>query len=106
MSDLPYRYPISISHIDIVSCIVTLHAGCASHGRAVQVDPIKFTLKAPGTKRLKLSHDDPLSDFAFKINLHRYRMDYETASSIINTKVGRCRLYLSPLNYDKVRETT
>jgi len=39
---------------------------------AVQVDPIKPTLKAPGTKRLKLKHDEPLSNFAFKFNLRRY----------------------------------
>jgi hypothetical protein len=26
------------------------------HGRAVQVDPIKFTLKAPGTERMKLKY--------------------------------------------------
>jgi len=29
-------------------------------------------LKAPGTKRLKLICDDPLSKFAFKCNLRRY----------------------------------
>jgi hypothetical protein len=29
-------------------------------------------LKAPGTKRLKLQCDDPLSNFAFKFNLRRY----------------------------------
>ena len=44
------------------------------HGRAVQVDPIKPTLKAPGTKLLKLKCDKPLSNFAFKINLRRYTM--------------------------------
>ena len=27
------------------------------HGEAVQLDPIKSTLKAPGTKRLKLKYD-------------------------------------------------
>jgi hypothetical protein len=27
------------------------------HGRAVQVDPMKPMLKAPGTKRLKLNYD-------------------------------------------------
>jgi hypothetical protein len=43
-----------------------------SLGRAVQVDPIKPTLKAPGTKRLKLKHDEPLSRFAFKFNLRRF----------------------------------
>jgi hypothetical protein len=38
----------------------------------VQVDPIKPTLKAPGTKRLKLKFDILLSNFAFKFNLRRY----------------------------------
>jgi len=31
-------------------------------GRAVQVAPIKPKLKSPGTKRLKLNHDDLLSN--------------------------------------------
>jgi len=31
-------------------------------GRALQVDPIKPTLKAPGSKRSKLNHGGPLSD--------------------------------------------
>ena len=39
---------------------------------AVQVDPIRPTLKAPGTKRLKLKYDEPVSNFAFKFNLRRY----------------------------------
>jgi len=30
---------------------------------------MKTTLKAPGTKLLKLKHDEPLSKFAFKFNL-------------------------------------
>jgi len=38
----------------------------------VQVDPIKPTLKAPGTERLKLKYDEPPSNFAFKFNLRRY----------------------------------
>ena len=38
----------------------------------MQVDPIKPTLKAPGTKRLKLRYDGPLSNVAFKFNLRRY----------------------------------
>ena len=36
-------------------------------GRAVQVDPMKPTLKAPGSERLKLICHDLLSNFAFKI---------------------------------------
>jgi len=42
------------------------------HGEAVQVDPIKPTLKAPGTQQLKLKYDEPLSNFAFNFKLHRY----------------------------------
>jgi hypothetical protein len=39
---------------------------------AVQVDPIKPTLKAPGTEHLKLKCDELLSGFAFNFNLRRY----------------------------------
>jgi hypothetical protein len=38
----------------------------------VQVDPIKPTLKPPGTKRLKLNCDVLLRNFAFNYNLRRY----------------------------------
>ena len=38
----------------------------------MQVDPIKLTLQAPGTRLLKLKHDEPLSSFAFKLHLRRY----------------------------------
>jgi len=41
-------------------------------GRVVQVDPIKPTLVAPGTPRLKLKCDKLLSNFAFKFKLLRY----------------------------------
>jgi hypothetical protein len=43
-----------------------------SRGRAVQVDPIKPALKAPGSKGLELISDAPLSNCAFKFNLRRY----------------------------------
>jgi hypothetical protein len=43
-------------------------------GGAVQVDPIKPKLKAPGTKRLQLKCDEPLSSSAFKFNLRRYNV--------------------------------
>jgi hypothetical protein len=33
------------------------------HGRPVQLDPIKPTLKAPGIERLKLNYDDPRNSF-------------------------------------------
>jgi hypothetical protein len=39
---------------------------------AVQVDPIKPTLKAPEFERLKLQCYEPLSNFAFKFKLRRY----------------------------------
>ena len=40
----------------------------------MQVDPIKPTLKAPGSNCLKLKCDEPLSNFAFKFNLRRHTM--------------------------------
>jgi hypothetical protein len=43
-----------------------------THGKAVQVDPIKPTLKARGTKRLKPQQDEVLSSFAFNLSLRRY----------------------------------
>jgi len=39
----------------------------------VQVDPIKPTLKAPGTRRLKLKCDILRSTSSFKFNLRRYK---------------------------------
>ena len=38
----------------------------------MQVDPIKPTVKAPGTRRLKPELDNLLSSFAFNFNLCRY----------------------------------
>jgi hypothetical protein len=35
---------------------------------------MKPMLKAPGSGRLKLKCDEPLSNFAFKFNLRRYSM--------------------------------
>ena len=42
------------------------------NGRAVQVDPVKPTLKQPGTKRLKLKCDILLSTSSLKFNLRRH----------------------------------
>jgi len=42
------------------------------HGRTVQVDRMKPTVKAPGAKRLKLKYDGTLSSFVS--NLRRYSM--------------------------------
>ena len=41
-------------------------------GKAVQVGPMKPTLKAPGTKRLKVDYDETLLNLAFKFKLCRY----------------------------------
>ena len=67
----------------------------------MQVDPNKPKLKAPGTKRLKLRCDGPLSNVAFNFNLRRYIKglileSYQTGHMIavipFIAKVGRCRL--------------
>jgi len=41
-------------------------------GKAVQVDPINPTLKAPGVQRLKLKYEELLSNFGVKFNSRRY----------------------------------
>ena len=63
----------------------------------MQVEPMKPVLKAPGSKRLKLKHDWPLSKFAFNFNSRRYseaerftsNLDKYLISSM--SKVRRCR---------------
>ena len=71
-SNLKYDKQLSSLALNISSCGTTAGAGAdhrrgarralAFHGRAVQVPPIKSTLKAPGTKRLELKYDEPLSN--------------------------------------------
>jgi hypothetical protein len=58
--------------------------------RAVQVEPIKPTLKAPGPQRLKLEFDGLLSNFAFKLNLRRYNPAVGKKAEKDNP-VGWCR---------------
>ena len=63
----------------------------------MQVDPIKHILKALGTKRLKLQYDGPLSNFAFKFDLRRYKL--AASNNCLDAlkyliKVGRSRLTL------------
>jgi len=56
----------------------------SSRGRTVQVDPIKPTLKTPGTERLKLKYEELVSNFCFKFNfapLHRGRCPTWTSRS-------------------------
>ena len=48
--------------------------GGGEPGRAVQVDLIKPTLKAPATQRLQLKYVGLLSNIAFKFNLRRYSL--------------------------------
>jgi len=74
----------------------------------VQVDPFKPTFDAPGTKRLKLKYDEPLSNVAFESNLRRYIMVRREMFDVRHTEVvlelsglvrrimvGRCRLTVS-----------
>ena len=50
-------------------------------GNAVQVEPMKPTLQAPGTKRLKLNCDEPLSSFAVDSYLRRYIWEHNSSAS-------------------------
>jgi hypothetical protein len=67
---------------------------------------MKLTLKAPGSKRLKLRYDELLSNVAFKLNLRRYIMAHDSddfnkweagqalTRALLLHLVGRCRLTL------------
>ena len=56
----------------------------------MQVDPFKPTLKAPGSKRLKLKYVKLLSSFAFKFDSRRYiqnlRNKIHTASRAVRVE--------------------
>ena len=79
-----------------------LHPGGAQRGgghrhrlrRVVQVDPIKPTLKATGSERLKLKYDEPLSNFAFNFNLRPYASG---KSVCYNAPVLEAGAYTRPL---------
>ena len=60
-------------------------------GRAVQLDPIKPTFKAPEIKSLKLEYDRPLSQFAFKFNLRRYIQAQKVMESLRSLAHGEVR---------------
>jgi len=65
------------------------------HGRAVQVDPINPTLTPPGTERLKLICDDPLTNLAFEFNLRRYTV----ANSGPHTNASQFYVTAAPLAF-------
>jgi hypothetical protein len=46
-----------------------------------QVDPVKPTLRAPGSERLKLKYEELLSNFGFKLSLRRYSLVCHSYSS-------------------------
>ena len=60
----------------------------------MQLHPIKPKLKAHGTKRLKLKHEDLLSNLGFKFSLRRYIKAAALAKISISVAVGQCRLTL------------
>ena len=56
----------------LAAALLEMLPALAPYGRAVQAQPIKPVLKAPGNKRLKLQCDILRSNFAVKFNLRRY----------------------------------
>jgi len=68
-------------------------------GEAVQVEPMKLTLKVPGTERLKLEYDKVLSNFAFKFKFPPLHLGAPVAVAMflcgaLSIWVRRCRLIL------------
>jgi hypothetical protein len=74
----------------------------AAHGRPVHVDPIKPKLKLPGTQLLKLKCDEPLSKFAFKIELRRYTMEENEADMADEADEGQAAELEAMLNHLKI----
>ena len=102
----PTRVLSSMASHDVASmlCHAALHEAAARHaehprgpGRAVQVDPIKPMLKAPGAKRLKLKYDIPFSEFAFKFNLRRYNLEDEIEYDPADDEDSEAGAYTRPL---------
>jgi len=69
-----------------------------ARGTAVQVDPIKPTLKAPGAKPLQLKYDEMLSKFAFEIDLRRYNEGW-TSFPGCRCPSSRCRQGLTLVHF-------
>ena len=69
-------------------------------GEAVQVDPIKPTLKPPETKYLKLTHHELLSAVAFKFNLRRYNeaAAIKTQSSLSVLNFGQNAIFSASIS--------
>ena len=66
----------------------------------VQIEPMKYKLKAPGTNRLKLKYAVLLSSFALNFNLRRYNKAPNNwfgrvTGVLFRIPVGRCGLTLS-----------
>ena len=55
----------------------------------MQVDPIKPTSKAPGSKHLKLNYDYPPSESAFKFKLRHYSKAAEVVGYTSDEVMGR-----------------
>ena len=62
----------------------------------MQVDPMKPTLKAPGSERLKLKCDEPLSNFAFKFNLRRYIEGGRSFLAMFDSDAPKAGAYTRP----------
>jgi len=71
---------------------VSGHAGDPNGGEAVQVEPMKSKLKAPGAKRLKLKYYNLLSNFAFNLNMRRYTevQNQADAAGLIQCETWQC----------------
>jgi len=84
-----WRRPWLAVYLPTSQLILQVCNSAVTHGGAVQVDPMKPTLQAPGSNCLKLKCDKLLSSFAFNSNLCRYSTACSTHSSAPSS--SRCR---------------
>jgi len=81
----------------VAALFLNMRAG-NGEGKAVQVEPVKSKLKAPGTERFILKYDNLLSRRDFRVNLRCYKKGAQACSSsprALLRSVWRCRLTLS-----------
>jgi len=71
-----------------------VHRACV--GRALQVDPIKPSLKTPDSKSLKLEQEKLLSSFAFNFNLRPYILGDEQEQAAVVERMPMGRLLVTP----------
>ena len=100
---LQFCFQIQLAALHQGASPATAPARPPRRGRAVQVDPIKPPLKAPGMKCLNLKYDILLSSFGIKFNLRLYIKDTAPAIPFVAALCADAGVSFI-LKYDQCRD--